>query len=211
MALENWAMAPRQALPIVADNAIPKLIAEQKFPSNFVVNKRSYQFIVLSPQFVSWPVPANITAMIDYASKTYRIDPARIYICGLSMGGGDLWDYASSITNPPVSAIVPISGASYPTEQKGQAIAKANMAVWAFHNNDDGTVPAFYSVDYVQYINEYNPQVQAKLTLWPTGGHDAWTKATDPNYRENGQNIYEWMLSYHKKKNGSLYNKGLKY
>jgi predicted peptidase len=198
------------SLPIIADNAIPKLIAEQKFPSNFIVNNKTYQFIVLSPQFVGWPAPADISAVINYAIKTYRIDSARIYICGLSMGGGATWDYAWNITNPLVSAIIPISGASYPTEQKGEAIAKGNMAVWAFHNNDDGTVPAWYSVDYVQYINEYNPRVQAKLTLWPTGGHDAWTKATDPNYRENGKNIYEWMLSYHKK-NGYLYGKGIKY
>lgn len=199
------------SLPILTDNGIPKLIAEQAFPSNFTVNKKTYQFIVLSPQFATWPVPADIAAMIDYATKKYRIDPSRIYVCGISMGGGDLWDYASTTTNPPVAAIVPISGASYPTEQKGAAIAKTNMAVWAFHNNDDGTVPSWYSIDYVQYINEYNPEVRAKLTLWPTGGHDAWTKATDPNYTENGQNIYEWMLSYHKNNNGYLYNRGVKY
>ena len=39
---------------------------------------------------------------------------------------------------------------------------------------------------------------KAKLTLWPTGGHDAWTKATSPSYKENGMNMYEWMLQYHK-------------
>ncbi len=201
----------QSSLPVVADNAIPKLIAAQSFPSNFTVNGRDFQFIVLSPQFVSWPVAANVTDMINYARKTYRIDPARIYICGLSMGGGVTWDYASGTTNPPVAAIVPISGASWPTTDKGQAIATTNMAVWSFQNNDDGTVPSWYSIDYVQYINEYNPEVKAKLTLWPTGGHDAWTKATDPNYRENGQNIYEWMLSYHKKDDGYLYNLNVKY
>jgi len=34
------------------------------------------------------------------------------------------------------------------------------------------------------------------MTLWPTGGHDAWTQASDPEYREEGMNIYEWMLQY---------------
>jgi len=199
------------SLPVLTDNGIPKMIAEKTFPSNFIVNNKTYQFIVLSPQFATWPVPTDIIAMINYARKTYRIDPARMYICGISMGGGDLWDYACTVPNPPVSAIIPIAGASTPSEQKGQAIAKTNMAVWAFHNNDDGTVPSWYSIKYVQYINEYNPEVKAKLTLWSTGGHDAWTKATDPNYRENGKNIYEWMLSYHKKADGYLYNNGVKY
>jgi predicted peptidase len=199
------------SLPILTDNGIPKMIAEQTFPSNFFVNDKTYQFIVLSPQFAVWPVPADITFMIDYACKTYRVDSARIYICAISMGGGDLWDYASSTTNPPVAAIVPVAGASYPTEQKGEAIAKTNIAVWSFHNADDPTVPSWYSISYTQYINEYNPEVQAKLTVWPTGGHDAWTKATDPNYREDGQNIYEWMLSHHKRDDGYLYNRGVKY
>jgi hypothetical protein len=37
------------------------------------------------------------------------------------------------------------------------------------------------------------------MTLWPTGGHDAWTKATDPTYKENGLNMYEWLLQFSKK------------
>jgi hypothetical protein len=36
------------------------------------------------------------------------------------------------------------------------------------------------------------------MTIWPTGKHDAWTKASDPNYKENNMNMYEWMLQYHK-------------
>ena len=201
----------QESLPILANNGIPRMIAAQTFPSNFTVNDKDYQFIVLSPQFAAWPGPDDISAMIDYACRTYRIDSSRVYICGISMGGGVLWDYASTTTNPLVSGIIPIAGASYPTEQKGEAIAKTNMAVWAFHNNDDETVPSWYSIDFVQYINEYYPQVPAKLTLWPTGGHDAWTKATDPNYREDNQNIYEWMLTHHKRDDGYLYNKGVKY
>jgi hypothetical protein len=62
-------------------------------------------------------------------------------------------------------------------------------------------VPSWYSIDYVQYINQANPRKKAKLTLFQASGHDAWTKATDPHYRENGKNIYEWMLSFQKKSN----------
>ena len=34
--------------------------------------------------------------------------------------------------------------------------------------------------------------------MFSSDSHNAWTKATDPTYKENGQNIYEWMLSYKK-------------
>ena len=114
------------------------------------------------------------------------------------MGGGGTWDYAWNL-GKRITAIVPISGASWPTTQKGQDIAEDKVATWAFHNDNDPTVPSWYSVDYVQYINNYNPVVPAKLTLFSANVHDAWTKATDPNYKENGQNIYEWMLSFQKK------------
>jgi hypothetical protein len=51
----------------------------------------------------------------------------------------------------------------------------------------------------VQYINENNPYIRAKLTMFNANVHDSWTKATDPSYKENGMNIYEWMLCYKKK------------
>ena len=187
------------SLRIVADNAIPKLIADKTFPKNFYVNGGSYQFVVLSPQFKGWPQPSDINDMITYAIKNYKVDSTRLYICGLSMGGGGDWDYSWNY-GKRVTAVVPISGASWPTTEKGQYIAKDDLAVWAFHNNNDPTVPSWYSVDYVQYINQSNPIIKAKLTLFDASGHDAWTKATDPNYRENNKNIYEWMLSYRKKK-----------
>ncbi len=183
----------------VANNAIPKLISKGTFPLNFNVHDTSFQFIVLSPQFKAWPQPSDVNDMIDFAEKNYRIDRSRVYVCGLSMGGGGTWDYTWNL-GKRLTAIVPISGASWPTTQKGQDIAEDNVATWAFHNNNDPTVPSWYSVDYVQYINDYNPIVPAKLTLFNSNVHDAWTKATDPNYKENGQNIYEWMLSFKKRK-----------
>lgn len=182
----------------VANNAIPKLIAKGTFPSNFIVHDTSFQFIVLSPQFKAWPQPTDINNIIDYAEKKYRVLYSRVYVCGLSMGGGGTWDYAWNL-GKRITAIVPISGASWPTTQKGQDIAQDKVATWAFHNDNDPTVPSWYSVDYVQYINDYNPVVPAKLTLFSANVHDAWTKATDPNYKENGQNIYEWMLSFQKR------------
>ncbi len=189
----------QSSLPIVADNSIPHLIATQAFPANFVSGGKNYQFIVLSPQFKGWPQPSDINDIISYAAKKYRVDTTRLYLAGLSMGGGGVWDYAWNL-GKRITAIVPMAGASYPEPVKGQQIALDSVAVWAFQNNDDPTTPPFYSIDYVQYINSYNPFVQAKLTLWPSGGHDCWTKASDPTYTENGMNIYQWMLSFKKVK-----------
>jgi hypothetical protein len=49
-------------------------------------------------------------------------------------------------------------------------------------------------------INSLDPVVVPRLTIFDQSTalmkHDAWTRATDPSYRENGMNIYEWMLQF---------------
>jgi predicted peptidase len=177
-------------------NAVPKLLDQHSFPPQFTVNGVNYSFIVINPQFKAWPEPADVNAMIDYAIAHYRVDPSRIYVSGLSMGGGNTWDYAIAYSSR-VAAVVPISGASWPAKGQMDSIAKANLPVWAFHNNDDGTVSVSTTITNVDNINSFNPSIPAKKTIWPSGGHDAWTKATNPATKEcDGKNMYEWMLQY---------------
>jgi len=177
-------------------NAVPRLLDQHNFPPQFTVNGADYSFIVINPQFKTWPQPADVNDMIDYAIAHYRIDETRIYVAGLSMGGGNTWDYAIAYPNR-VAAIVPISGASWPSRDQLGNIAKANLPVWAFHNSDDGTVGVNTTITNVDNVNSFNPAIPAKKTIWSSGGHDAWTKATNPATKEcDGQNMYEWMLQY---------------
>lgn len=177
-------------------NAVPKLLNQHSFPAKFTVNGTDFSFIVINPQFKEWPQPSDINAMIDYAVANYRIDESRIYVAGLSMGGGSTWDYAVAYPGR-VAAVVPICGASWPTKDQAGSIAKANLPVWAFHNNDDNTVPVSTTITNVDNINSFNPSILAKKTIWASGGHDAWSKATNPDTREcDGKNMYEWMLQY---------------
>jgi predicted peptidase len=111
------------------------------------------------------------------------------------MGGGVTWEFDAQYGGS-VAAIAPICGGSWPDSKRAQKIASFDLPVWAFHNVDDQTVPVSYTIDYVNKINSYNPSVKAKYTTWPTGGHDAWTRAYDPATKEGGKNVYEWMLQY---------------
>ena len=181
----------------VAKNGTPTLIKNQKFPASFEVNGTSYSFIVLSPQFKNWPWPVDVNDMVNWAIAHYRVDTTRMYISGLSMGGGITWEYAA-IYPGRIAAIAPICGASAPSDGKAKSMADAHLPVWAFHNKNDSTVTYQYSTGYVEKLNAAGADPAAILTLWPTGGHNAWTKATDPNYKEGGKNIYEWMLQYHR-------------
>ncbi|HMC85357.1 MAG TPA: PHB depolymerase family esterase, partial [Chitinophagaceae bacterium] len=95
-------------------NAVPKLLNQKNFPPQFTVSGANYSFIVINPQFKAWPAATDVNAMIDYAIAHYRVDTSRIYVAGLSMGGGNTWDYGVAYPNR-VAAIVPISGASWPS------------------------------------------------------------------------------------------------
>jgi len=75
--------------------------------------------------------------------------------------------------------------------------ATSGVPMWAFHKNKDD----IFSVDIIKLlvnrIDALKPLVLPILTLGD-GGHDSWTKATEPAYNENNMNIYEWMLQYKK-------------
>jgi pimeloyl-ACP methyl ester carboxylesterase len=193
-------------LPKVLVNGPPRLINNGSWPVSFKVKGRSYSFIVISPQFTYWPGGNDIKSVIDYCVSHYRVDQSRIYVTGLSMGGGVVWDYASMSTEAAmrVAAIVPVCGALDGNLTRGKIIAGANLPVWALQNQNDPTVSSQNTVDWYNAINAPSAPVANPpmvMTLFPASGHDAWTRAYDPNYKEKGMNVYEWMLQY--SRNGS--------
>jgi len=42
------------------------------------------------------------------------------------------------------------------------------------------------------------------MTIFPVSGHDAWTKTYDLNFREDGLNVYEWMLTHSRREQNVL-------
>ena len=90
---------------------LPGVINGGRFPSSFTVNGQTFSYIVLAPQFKNWPSPSDVNDIINYAIQNYRVDQSRIYVTGLSMGGGVTWQYAGTYANR-VAAILPICGAA---------------------------------------------------------------------------------------------------
>lgn len=193
-------------LPLVLRNGIPKLINDGTFPTSFTVNGQTFRFIIVSPQFAATGFPSvnDINNMINYAVAKYPIDINRIYLTGLSMGGGVTWYYPGYNTyfSNRIAAIVPVCGAvdtDSPTQTfYANNIAATNLPVWATHNRGDGTVGVERTDSMVKFINTRSnpPNPLAKKTIFEVGGHDAWTQTYNPSFRENGLNIYEWMLQY---------------
>lgn len=180
-------------------DGIGKFIVEKKLSPNFSVNGQNYSFIILSPQYSKQPTPEEVISFMEHAKQTYRIDTTRIYLSGLSIGGVVTTEVAAKYPDK-IAAIAPIAGVMKGNiKTKCSKIAKGNLPVWAFHNEKDPMIKPSDSKEFVTIVNSYAPTIAAKLTIFPNYGHDAWTEALDFKNRENGLNIYEWMLQYSRK------------
>lgn len=187
-------------LPRVLAHGTPQQISQGIFPSSFTVNGKTFSFIVIAPQLMDDPQASGVNDIVNYVINHYRVDTTRIYLTGLSMGGGVTWEYPGEKLSyaQRIAAIVPVCGNEWPANDRIQNIAAANLPVWATHNNGDPTVPVSYTIDFVNGINSQNPppNPKAKMTIFNSNSHDAWTATYDLNFKEDGMNIYEWMLQY---------------
>jgi len=188
------------SLPLVLRHGPPKLIAAGTFPTSFTVNNRTHKFIVISPQFTGFPSVNDINNSLNYLIANYAVDVNRIYLTGLSMGGAAAWYYPgyNQFFANRIAATVPICGATVASLTYANNIALANVPVWATHNSGDPTVSVNVTNNLVTYINGNSnpPSPLAKKTIFVSGSHDAWTQTYNPAFKENGLNIYEWMLQY---------------
>ncbi len=177
---------------------LPKHLSNKSFPSDFEVNGKHYSFIVMSPQFKKRPTADDVQSVVDFAKRRFRVDAAKIYVAGLSMGGGCTWDYAA-VYGQNVAAVVPVCGGTQPSGKLAKNIASKYLPVWTLHSADDTVVPVLWAKNWVNWIRQDNPSMTAntKLTIWTSLSHNStWAKAFDPATKVDGMNIYQWMLQY---------------
>lgn len=125
--------------------------------------------------------------LVEALQQEYpQIDPKRIYITGLSMGGFGTWD---AIQRRPdlFAAAVPVCG--------GGDVAKAerivHIPIWAFHGAEDRLVHPKWSHDMIKAIQEAGGH--PKYTEYPDVGHQSWINA----YSE--PELFEWLFSQEKR------------
>jgi hypothetical protein len=152
-----------------------------------------YPFILISPQLKTtmgrW-TGDYVMAVLNYVKTYLRVDPSRIYLTGLSLGGGGVWSVSTA--NPGVfAAILPICS-GYNVLSGAAALANADVPIWGFHGDADATVSYMTTVNMVNAINNYKPSPLAKITIFPGLGHIIWDKV----YKET--TALTWLLSYKK-------------
>ncbi|MFM7260035.1 MAG: dienelactone hydrolase family protein [bacterium] len=168
-----------------------------------------------SPKFAKEPTRAMraLIAAIDDVVAAKAVDPTRVYLTGLSMGGFGAFDLAAR--RPELfAAVVPICGGGDPAT----AATVARVPFYIVHGTDDPVVPVALSRTMRESIAAAAAEAarvdQAKVREKARGaadlpkpmpkrapnpmyreydkvGHDSWT----PAYRFGDDGVLDWMFA----------------
>lgn len=163
------------SLVTVKRNGPPKLIVEgKKFP-----------FLILAPQNPNqkkWWNTRAVKQLLDSVIATNRVDTDRIYLTGLSRGGGAAWEMAVQYPETfaamaVVCGMTPVPYASWINKE---------MPIWVFHGEEDESIPIAESETMVEKLKEMGYSV--KFTKYPGVGHSSWIQA----YKT--EELYDWFM-----------------
>jgi predicted peptidase len=159
-----------------------------------------FPFIVVSPQAfpgVPWwegDTLAFVNALLEEVIDTYAVDPERVYLSGLSMGGYGSWWLATAYPDK-FAALASVSGSGYrtPIPPGPETICKLkDVPVWAIHGAQDMISDPLPNRMYVLSLADCGGEVE--WTLYPDAGHgETYARA----YRDPA--LYDWFLQHTRK------------
>lgn len=155
-------------------------------PPNLIARGKKFPCVVVSPQCPHdtwWDLPA-LEALITALTHRHRVDPQRIYLTGLSMGGYAVWNLAERAPFR-YAAIAPICGGGHPKH----ADRLRDLPIWAFHGNRDPVVPVTATTNMISALRAAGGS--PRCTIYPHARHNAWSAA----YRKT--ELFDWLLSQH--------------
>ncbi|MGB5171604.1 prolyl oligopeptidase family serine peptidase [Eudoraea sp.] len=160
-------------------NGPPKMLAEG----------REFPFAILAPQNPykrKWWNTTAVMQLLDTVVGAYHIDTNRIYLSGLSRGGGAAWELAVQYPDKfaamaVVCGMTPLPYASW---------INKNMPIWVFHGTEDKSIPFSESENMVAKLREMDYDVT--FTKYEGVGHDSWIQAY------NTEELYEWFMNQKK-------------
>jgi len=151
-------------------------------PPKYVESHPEFPFILVSPQTKSGWDYRTLMALLDNVISRYRVDTRRIYLTGVSMGGGGTWAMATAHPER-FAAIVPVSGMGNMSDAKRLAA----LAIWVFHGEKDTIISVEYSRKMVAAIKAVGGNV--RYTEYPEAHHNIWKMTYD------NPELYTWLLA----------------
>lgn len=163
-------------------------------PPHIAMRMTNFPFIVVSPQCPDGKIWSNdlLIALLDDVENRYSVDPRRVYLTGVSLGGFGTWSLGLSYPER-FAAIAPFCGGGdfvTPHMAEGaRAVALKSLPIWAFHGAHDPLVPPEESRHMVAIMRSLGDK-DVKLTIVANAGHNCWEQAY------SGQELYDWFLQH---------------
>jgi predicted peptidase len=155
--------------------------------------EHAFPYIVLFPRLnqdtETWDARGTAARralnLLRATQAEYSVDPDRVFLTGISMGGYGVWSLA--IEEPTRwAAIVPVSGFGSPELERKVAVLK-DVPCWCFHGANDNLIP----VDRTQEMVD---------ALRKAGGHPRFERDSDGAHNSLYWNrvyaapaLYEWL------------------
>jgi predicted peptidase len=154
------------------------------------MNPDRFPAIVVMPQCpekVWWDAALDdVRISLEKTREEFTVDPDRIYLTGLSMGGYGTWIYGAMEIDT-FAALMPICGGG----KVEDAATLAKRPIWAFHGGADETVKPEESRKMVEAVKKAGGKVQ--YTEYKGVGHNSWDAAYgDPK-------AIQWLFAQRKK------------
>lgn len=132
----------------------------------------------------SWPFRFSME-LLDKIVAENDIDPSRIYVTGLSMGGYATWEILQRKPGK-FAAAMPVCGGA----DTSFAASMTRTPLWVFHGDADNTVPVSRSRDVVNCIIKNGGK--PVYSEFPGVGHGAWAVTY------NDQKVWDWLFAQRK-------------
>ncbi len=128
----------------------------------------------------------DVYDMLADVKKRFPIDENRIYLTGLSMGGGGvLW---IGLSNPDIWAAIAAVCPAAPAGTEVLAPNALNLPAHFFHGDIDQAVPVTASRDWVKNLQALGSKVE--YTEYPGVNHNSWEKAYENEF------IFDWFKQF---------------
>ena len=156
-------------------------------PPRMLAEGHEFPFLILAPQNPYekqwWNVRA-VKQLLDNVVQSNRVDPARLYLTGLSRGGSACWELAVQYPDTfaamaVVCGMAPVPYASWIDKQ---------LAIWVFHGTDDPVISFSESEAMVARLRELGYDIN--FTPYEGVGHNAWDRA----YQTDG--LFDWFTRH---------------
>lgn len=123
--------------------------------------------------------------LIDKVVKDYHVDPKRIYITGLSMGGFGTFDAVERYPDL-FAAALPVCGGG----DASKISVTAKIPMWICAGADDPNVNPQNSIDMLLALHKAG--AHPGFTMYPQTGHLSWLAVYSDTH------IMEWLFAQHK-------------